>query len=152
MVVSWPRLWSYLRPHLQQFPSSFRHQPVDYTLHSMDSFTSYTCVLLLIIYCGSLILTLPSALHIGSKTKTVSIIHRWSGIMTLFLPVPLAAYQIMYELHPNVFLYLFTVITIAFNCIFGALLIPSHIPKWDIPTIRAHVEYPFNISFLSFPA
>lgn len=106
----------------------------------MDSFLSSACCVFLIIYCGLLIYALPQALKVGSQTYTSSIIHRWSGIMTLFLPIPLMAYEAIYQSHPNVYLYLCTVITISFNCIDGGLLIAKRIPKWDLPTIRIFVE------------
>ena len=114
----------------------------------MESLIPTACILFLIIYSGMLSFAVPKALNVGSQTYFVSIIHRWTGILTLLLPIPLMAYEAIYEMHPNVHIYLFTVITIAFNCIFGGLLIPKRIPKWDIPTIRAFVEYPFTICFL----
>lgn len=101
--------------------------------------------LLLCAYSGVLILAIRTALNVGSQTYSVSIIHRWSGILTLILPILLSAYETIYQIHPNVYVYLFTVITIAFNCIFGALLIPKRTPKWDTPTIRAFVKFIFDI-------
>ena len=95
--------------------------------------------LFLIIYSGLLLFTIPLALIVGSQSFFVSIIHRWSGIITLLLPIPLMAFESIYGIHPDTNLYLFSVITIAFNCIFGGLLIPIRIPKWDIPTIRIFV-------------
>lgn len=59
--------------------------------------------------------------------------------MTLVLPIVLIAFEAIYQIHPNVHLYLITVISIAFNCIFGGLLIPKRVSKWDIPTIRIFV-------------
>lgn len=99
----------------------------------------FVCFLFLIVYCGLLIYSIPKALDVGSHTFIVSIIHRWSGIITLLLPIMLMAYEAIYLMHPDLYLYLCTVIGISFNCIFGALMIPKRIPKWDIPTIRIFI-------------
>jgi len=104
-----------------------------------DSIIIGICTLFLIAYyCGALAFTIPKSLQVGSRTIK-SVIHRWTGINTLLFPVALMVYEATYHLHPDVFLYLFSVLNIALNCIFGALLIPKRIPKWDLPTIRIFV-------------
>ena len=110
------------------------------TMTSMESFVSWTCLLFLTVYCGLVIYAISKALQVGSQTNIISVIHRWSGIMTLVLPVVLIAYEAIYEIHPNVYVYLFTLVTIAGTCIFGGLLIPKRTPKWDLPTIRIFVS------------
>lgn len=102
---------------------------------------TFLCICILSViayYCSAFLLTIPKALQVGSS-ETVSVIHRWTGINTLLFPITLMIYEATYHVHPNVILYGFTVLNIAFNCIFGALLIPKRVPKWDLPTIRIFV-------------
>ena len=89
-------------------------------------------------YIVTLIFALPRT-NIGSKTYIISIIHRWSGINTLLIPLALMLYQTIYQKHPHIFFYIFGVLCIIINCIYGGLLIPKRIHAFDIPTIRAFV-------------
>ena len=123
--------------------ASFTDQRFHFVLPSMD-YPSFVCLLFGGIFGGIFFLSLPKALNVGSQTQSMSIIHRWSGIMSLMLPFTLTAYHWVYETDPNVFLYLFTVIVGALNCIAGAVLITKRLPKWDTPTIRNFVEYSFH--------
>merc|ERR1712228_540683 len=86
----------------------------------------------------TLIFALPRT-NIGSKTYIVSVIHRISGINTLLLPLGLMFYEATYQRHPHIVFYLITVFSIVLNCIYGGLLIPKRIHRFDIPTIRAFV-------------
>lgn len=88
------------------------------------------------------IITLGFALpktHVGSKTFWISNGHRICGILTLTWPLGLMLYQAINLKETNILCYFIGVFVISFNCIFGALLIPKRINKFDIPTIRAFV-------------
>jgi len=89
-------------------------------------------------YMVTLIFALPRS-NIGSKTYIVSIIHRWSGINTLLIPLMLMLYETIYQRHPHILFYFIGVSCIIINCIYGGLLIPKRIHAFDIPTIRAFV-------------
>lgn len=89
-------------------------------------------------YLVTLVFALPRT-HIGSKTYIVSIIHRFSGISTLLLPLGLMAYEAVYQKDPHIMCYALAVLCICINCIYGGLLIPKRIHRFDIPTIRAFV-------------
>jgi len=92
----------------------------------------------LVPYVVTLVFALPRT-HIGSRTYIVSIIHRYSGIHTLLLPLGLMVYEAVNQKHPHIFFYGLAVICIATNCIYGGKLIPKRIHRFDIPTIRAFV-------------
>eukprot|EP00487_Bulimina_marginata_P004717 TRINITY_DN21650_c0_g1_i1.p1 TRINITY_DN21650_c0_g1~~TRINITY_DN21650_c0_g1_i1.p1 ORF type:complete len:263 (+),score=28.46 TRINITY_DN21650_c0_g1_i1:174-962(+) len=48
-------------------------------------------------------------------------------------------YEAIYQKHPHLIFYGIAVVCICINCIYGGLLIPKRIHKFDIPTIRAFV-------------
>jgi len=92
-----------------------------------------------IAYLALLAFVVPKAITVGRRHQIVSGLHRWSGIISLVLPMALMAYESLYERHPHIVLYALCVLNLSLNCIFGALLIPKRVPKWDVPTIRIFV-------------
>ena len=72
----------------------------------------------LVPYFVTLIFALPRT-FIGSRTYIVSIIHRYSGINTLLLPLGLMVYEAVYQKHPHFFFYALAVLCISINCIYG---------------------------------
>ena len=101
-------------------------------------------------YVIILIWSLPLT-RIGSWRTTTSIVHRFSGIFSLILPMGLAAYNLWTDQHPPFPLYIAALSCIVFNCVFGALLIPQRIPSFDVPTIRAFgVGVTLGLSFVGW--
>ena len=87
-------------------------------------------------YVATLVFALPRV-SVGSRSYWVSNFHRLFGVLTLTYPLFLALYQSFYLSEPHIIFYLFGILVISFNCIFGALLIRKRLNKFDIPTIRA---------------
>ena len=115
-------------------------------IESWKTFFYLTLVPYLIILVWSLPLT-----RIGSWKMITSIIHRFSGILSLLLPMGLFIYNSWIDQDPPSYLYAIAVVCIVFNCIFGALLIPLRIPSFDVPTIRAFgVGVTLGLSFVGW--
>jgi hypothetical protein len=115
-------------------------------INSWKTFFYLTLAPYLIILAWSLPLT-----RIGSWKTITSITHRFSGILSLLLPMGLIIYNSWTDQHPPSYLYIIAVLCIVFNCIFGALLIPQRIPSFDIPTIRAFgVGVTLGLSFVGW--
>merc|ERR1719277_780473 len=73
------------------------------------------------------------------RTYIVSVIHRISGINTLLITLFLMLYESYTQKHPPFLFYAIGIVSISVNCIYGGLLIPKRIHRFDIPTIRAFV-------------
>ncbi|CAF1443469.1 unnamed protein product [Rotaria sp. Silwood1] len=115
-------------------------------IESWTIFFYLTLAPYLIILSWSLPLT-----RIGSWKAITSIIHRLCGILSLLLPMGLIIYNSWTNEHPPRYLYFIAVLSVTFNCIFGALLIPRRIPSFDIPTIRAFgVGVTLGLSFVGW--
>ena len=115
-------------------------------IQSWQTFFFLTLVPYLVILAWSLPLT-----RIGSWKATTSIIHRFSGILSLLLPMALVIYSLWTNQDPPQSLYIAAIACIVFNCIFGALLIPQRIPSFDVPTIRAFgVGVTLGLSFVAW--
>ena len=115
-------------------------------IESWQTFFYLTLAPYLVILVWSLPLT-----RIGSWKTITSITHRFSGILSLLLPMGLIVYNSWTDQHPPQFLYITALICIVFNCIFGAFLIPQRIPSFDVPTIRAFgVGVTLGLSFVGW--
>jgi len=115
-------------------------------IESWKTFFYLTLAPYLIILAWSLPLT-----RIGSWKAITSIIHRFSGILSLLLPMCLTIYNAWTDQDPPSYLYIIALLCIVFNCIFGALLIPQRIPSFDVPTIRAFgVGVTLGLSFVGW--
>jgi hypothetical protein len=99
-------------------------------------FQSITPLLFLIAYTPCLIWGLPWS-RIGSWKSFRSYWHRIGGIGTLIIPLFFAVHERMTSQHVPLPIYLACQIMIWINVMMGALLIPSRIPAYDIPTLRA---------------
>lgn len=75
--------------------------------------------------------------RIGSWKSLRSYWHRIGGVGTLIVPLLFAVYERITHRHVPVALYLLTQLMIGVNLLMGMLLIPSRIPAYDIPTLRA---------------
>ena len=87
-------------------------------------------------YLPCLVWGLPWS-KVGSWRSVKSMGHRFGGILTLVLPLFFAIWEAFTSSHVPLPLYLFGVTMILLNISMGAALIPSRIPAYDIPTIRA---------------
>ena len=75
--------------------------------------------------------------RIGSWKSLKSNLHRIGGVLTLLIPLAFSIWEIFTSSHVPLPLYILCVITISTNVFFGAALIPSRLPAYDIPTLRA---------------
>ena len=115
-------------------------------IQSWQTFFFLTLAPYLVILAWSLPLT-----RIGSWKAATSIIHRFSGILSLLLPMGLAVYTLWTNNDPPLSLYITALVCIVFNCLFGAVLIPQRIPSFDVPTIRAFgVGVTLGLSFVAW--
>lgn len=87
-------------------------------------------------YLPCLVWGLPWS-KIGSWRSVKSIGHRFGGIFTLLLPLLFAVWESITSTHISTPLYLLGIGMILLNIYMGAALIPSRIPAYDIPTLRA---------------
>eukprot|EP01036_Dinobryon_divergens_P026119 gene26119-34729_t len=75
--------------------------------------------------------------RIGSWKSWKSNLHRFGGVLTLIVPLIFSIWEIFTSSHVPLPLYILCVLTISTNVFFGAALIPSRLPAYDIPTLRA---------------
>ena len=75
--------------------------------------------------------------RIGSWKSWKSNLHRLGGVLTLIVPLIFSIWEIFTSSHVPLPLYILCVLTISTNVFFGAALIPSRLPAYDIPTLRA---------------
>lgn len=87
-------------------------------------------------YLPCLIWGLPWS-RIGSWKSLRSYWHRLGGVATLIVPLFFAIYERIEHAHVSIPIYLAAQLMIWVNVIMGMLLIPSRIPAYDIPTLRA---------------
>lgn len=73
---------------------------------------------------------------VGSWKSLASIGHRIGGIGTLVSPLLMVLYEAFTSTHVPTPFYIFSIMAIAFNLIFGAVLIPRSFPAYDIPAAR----------------
>merc|ERR1719285_1443649 len=90
-----------------------------------------------------------SHIKVGSFVSRVANSHRIMGALVLFLPMICTIRQQATEQHVSNLLYGVTCATLIWNCISGCLLIPTHIPSFDVPTLRAfHVGVVLGLAFV----
>jgi len=91
-----------------------------------------------------------SHVRVGSFLSRMSNSHRIMGTLSLFLPMICLIYQQMFEENAPMWLYLSACFGLMLNCLTGLFLIPTHIPSYDIPTLRAfHVGVTLGLAFVA---
>ena len=75
--------------------------------------------------------------RIGSWKSMKSNMHRIFGVLTLIVPLLFSLWEAFTSSHVPLPIYAFCILGIAINVLFGASLIPSRLPAYDIPTLRA---------------
>ena len=93
-------------------------------------------LLFLTAYLPCLVWGLPKS-TIGSWKSFISNSHRIGGVLTLILPLLFTIWEATTSSHVSLPIYLFGIFVILTNLGFGGALIPTRIPAYDIPTVRA---------------